>query len=105
MISVNPAIQNAMTQGLLSAPQLKSPSVGGAQGADFGNQLAEMLNSVNDAQNNAQTKQEDLITARKPTEVHDVMIAMEKASTTMQLTLAVRNKMLEAYQEIERLQV
>lgn len=33
------------------------------------------------------------------------MIAMEKASTAMQLTMQVRNKMLEAYQEISRMQV
>jgi len=33
------------------------------------------------------------------------MIALEKASTAMQLTLEVRNKLLEAYQEISRLQV
>jgi len=105
MISGNPAIQSAMAQGLLSSPQLKAPAVGAEKGPDFGQQLLDMLKDVNASQQDAQTKQEDLMTGRKPIEVHDVMISMEKASTTMQLTMAVRNKMLEAYQEIERLQV
>jgi flagellar hook-basal body complex protein FliE len=105
MISTNPAIQAALTQGLLTNPQVKAPSVGTEQGGDFGQQLMSMLKDVNSSQQEAKTKQEDLLTGRKPTEVQDVMIAMEKASTTMQLTLAVRNKMLDAYQEIEKLQV
>lgn len=39
------------------------------------------------------------------TDIHDVMIAVEKASISMQYTLQIRNKMLEAYQEIMRMQV
>jgi flagellar hook-basal body complex protein FliE len=38
-------------------------------------------------------------------DLHDVMIASEKASVAMSLTLQVRNKMVEAYQEVMRLQV
>ncbi len=38
-------------------------------------------------------------------DLHDVMIAAEKASVAMQLTLQVRNKMVEAYQDVLRMQV
>ena len=38
-------------------------------------------------------------------DLHDVMIASEKSSVAMQLTLQVRNKLVEAYQEIMRMQV
>ncbi|MOA27281.1 Flagellar hook-basal body complex protein FliE [compost metagenome] len=38
-------------------------------------------------------------------DLHDVMIAAEKSSVAMQLTLQVRNKLVEAYQEIMRMQV
>jgi flagellar hook-basal body complex protein FliE len=38
-------------------------------------------------------------------DVHQVMIALEQASTAMQLTLQVRNKLVEAYQEVIRMQV
>jgi flagellar hook-basal body complex protein FliE len=39
------------------------------------------------------------------TDVHEVMIAAEKAAISFQLLLAVRNKILEAYQEVMRMQV
>jgi len=37
--------------------------------------------------------------------VHDAMIAMEKADLSLRLTTKVRNKVVEAYQEIMRMQV
>jgi flagellar hook-basal body complex protein FliE len=37
--------------------------------------------------------------------VHDTMIAMEKADVSLRLTTKVRNKVVEAYQEIMRMQV
>lgn len=38
-------------------------------------------------------------------DVHGVMVAMEEASLSLQLALQVRNKLLEAYQELIRMQV
>ena len=38
-------------------------------------------------------------------EVHDVMIAAEEAQLTFELMLEVRNKLLEGYTEIMRMQV
>ena len=41
----------------------------------------------------------------KEVDLHEVMIASQKASVTMQLTLEIRNKAVEAYQEMMRMQV
>ncbi len=71
---------------------------------DFGHMLMDALKEVNHAQTESQRMQNDYMAGRQ-VEVHDVMIAMEKASTAMQLTLQVRNKLLEAYQEITRMSV
>jgi len=38
-------------------------------------------------------------------DISEVVIAGEKASIAVQLTMQVRNKMVEAYQEIMRMQV
>jgi flagellar hook-basal body complex protein FliE len=38
-------------------------------------------------------------------ELHQVMIAMEKSGTAMDLTVAVRNKLVQAYQEMTRMQL
>ena len=40
-----------------------------------------------------------------PADLHDVMIAMEKADISLRLMVQVRNKAVEAYQEIMRMQV
>ncbi len=102
-IAANPAIQEALSKGSLGA----GPKVGpeGVGGGDFAKQLMEVLGEVNDAQTKAGELQTDLMTGRKPVEVHDVMIGMEKAGIALQLTLAVRNKVLEAYQEVSRMQI
>ena len=41
----------------------------------------------------------------EPRDVHEVMIAMEKAGISLRLMVQVRNKILAAYEEIMRLQV
>ncbi|RKY86908.1 flagellar hook-basal body complex protein FliE, partial [candidate division KSB1 bacterium] len=38
-------------------------------------------------------------------DVHDVMVAVEKANTSFELMMEIRNKMLDAYREIMRMQV
>lgn len=102
-IAANPAIQEALTQGSLgAAPQAGPDAVGGG---DFAQQLMSVLGEVNETQNKAGELQTDLMTGRKPVEIHDVMIGMERAGLALQLTLAVRNKVMEAYQEVSRMQV
>lgn len=102
-------MQNAAIQGLLNAgglADLQKPKVSTPdKGQDFGKMLVDALGEVNDAQGQAKTLQQDLLTGRKDVDIHDVMIAQEKASTAFQLTMAVRNKALEAFQEINRLPI
>lgn len=79
---------------------------GSAQdGQDFTKQLMDVLNDVNGAQNNALQKQNDLMTGQHNVDYHDLMIDMEKASIALQLTVAVRNKLLEAYQSVSQTQI
>lgn len=101
-VPTNPAIASALQRGQLGSPTAKPAE---SRGEDFGSMLMDVMKEVNASQNNAKSMQEDLITNRRPVEYHDVMIAVEQASTAMQLTMAVRNKLLEAYQEINRMQV
>lgn len=71
---------------------------------DFAKMLTDALREVNDAQINAQTVQQNLIAGRK-VEPHELGIAMERASIALELTMQIRNKLVEAYQEIQRTQV
>ncbi len=98
----NPAIQQAALSGQIAVP---TPQAGPKAGEDFAQMLMDVMKDVNDAQQNAGQMQSDFITGQRPVEYHDLMIAIEKAGTAMDLTMAVRNKVLEAYQEIDRMQV
>ncbi|MBI1756960.1 MAG: flagellar hook-basal body complex protein FliE [Fimbriimonas ginsengisoli] len=75
-----------------------------AGGDDFRQTLMDVLKEVNSTQQDARAKQNALMTGQQ-VDYHDLMIAMEKASVALQLTMAVRNKILEAYQEVSRMQV
>lgn len=65
----------------------------------------DVLKEVNQAQNESRATQNAFMTGQPGVEYHDLMIAMERASVAMQLTLQVRNKVLEAYQEISKMQI
>ncbi len=82
----------------------KAKGAAGANGDDFAQTLMDAIQEVNQAQADSRNLQNSAI-AGQPVEPHDVMIAMERAGMSMQLTLQVRNKLLEAYQEINRMQV
>jgi len=102
---VNSALQQMASTGRIADLGVQKPQTAPSGGSNFGEMLVSALENVNGAQQDSKTIQEDFMTGRKPVEIHDVMIAQEKASTTMQLTLAVRNKALEAFQEINRLPI
>ena len=66
--------------------------------------LQENINKTNELQLNSDQLTEDFALG-KTDNIHQVMIAGEKAETSMKLTLAVQNKVIDAYKEIMRLQV
>ena len=70
----------------------------------FGSVLKTFVEDVNDLQNQASEKIEKLATG-EITDVHEVMIAVEEASTAMEFMLEIRNKIVEAYQEVMRMPV
>lgn len=70
----------------------------------FYDTLAHALEEVNDLQLNAQNKTRLLIAGRD-IELHQVMLAVQKAELALELTQTVSNKAVEAYQEIMRMQV
>lgn len=67
----------------------------------FGEVLGRYLNEVNGAQHRADELVERLALG-EPVEVHQVMLALNEASHALQMTLQVRAKLLEAYQELMR---
>ena len=70
----------------------------------FANSLKDAISKVNDQQIQSDTMTEKLINGGN-VELHEVMIASQKASITLNATMEVRNKVIEAYQEIMRMSV
>ena len=65
----------------------------------FGSMLREYVNDVNDMQVQADDQVRRAI-AGEDVDAHTVMLAVEKAGIAFDLVMQVRNKMLEAYQEV-----
>jgi flagellar hook-basal body complex protein FliE len=88
---------------------IASPTTGGAAGAakggdSFGKSLVDAVQSLDRIQQEADSTSGQLA-AGEPIDLHEVMIAQDKASLGMQFAVQVRNKMVEAYQEVMRMQV
>ena len=71
---------------------------------DFGTFLGKAIDTINSTQADADTAATDLVTG-KTTDLHTVMIAMQKAKVTFDLAVQVRNKALDAYNDLMRTQV
>lgn len=95
----------------LAVPRIDGPAAPGGSAADapagassFADTLARALDSVNALQLNGQEKARALADG-SATNIHDVTIALEQANIALQLTATVRNRAVEAYQEVMRMGV
>jgi flagellar hook-basal body complex protein FliE len=76
----------------------------GAVKAEFGSYLKDALGEANQLQQVADKAIQQLVAEGKG-DLQDTMVAMEKADISFRFMMQVRNKVLEAYQEIIRMQV
>ena len=84
--------------GTISAPAAAGPN------DVFGQLLRQFVSEVN-AHQQAAAETVRALQRGEPIPLHQAVIAMEEASVSFQLMVEVRNKLLEAYQELMRLQI
>ena len=82
-------------------PQMTASEVGGQS---FGNILLDQLRSLTELQNQAEAIQQDFV-AGKVDSLTDVIMAVQKADLALTFAMELRNKVIEAYQEISRTQL
>ncbi len=99
MISINPISDNSLIPEISGKV---SKTITDAPG--FGDRIKEALNDANELQLNAASVADQFVRGEIEN-VHDVMIAAEKAGTSLELVLEVRNKLLDAYREIMKMQM
>lgn len=104
-IGLTPAISNTVPLTLAPA------GVGGAgnaapggNGSSFGDLLTSVLSQLNAIENNAT----DIVAraaAGENVDIHDVMIATQTESLAFNTAVTVRNKLVEAYQQVMQMQM
>jgi flagellar hook-basal body complex protein FliE len=85
---------------------LLEPGIGRTQAVaqpDFARWMSEQVNEVNSQIRTAEESIAKLAVGEG--NLHQVMLDLEKARTAFQLTLQVRNKLLEGYQDLMRMQI
>jgi flagellar hook-basal body complex protein FliE len=94
------------SDALKPSPQTIKPvgkDPGKPQGA-FGDVLKQAVTEINQLQNSADRAITGVQLGQSGS-IHEAMIAIEKADISFRAMMQVRNKILEAYQEIMRMQV
>lgn len=85
-------------------PRAAAAAVPAGQGAGaFAESLAGLVDNVEQTQ--AEANQAITGMVDKTTDVHEAMIALQRAEMALQLTVQVRNKLVQAYQDIMRMPV
>ena len=70
--------------------------------SDFADKLKSVMENVNSRQNNSDTAVEKVISGELG--IHEAMLNLQEADTTLKLFMQTRNKVLDAYREIMRMQ-
>lgn len=86
------------------SPELSRTPDTRAVGNTFSEMLRTSVDSVNRQQVQADTAIKELLAGRNKN-IHETMLAIEKADASLKLMMQVRNKVLDAYKEIMRMQV
>ena len=79
-----------------------SDEAGGPNG--FMGSLKEAISHINDAQSGSSQAVDALVTGQT-TNIHQTMVALQQADVSFQLMMQVRNKLVSAYEEIQRMQI
>jgi len=100
----NQHLRNAVGQlGESAAPPKKEgESTPGA--VNFEEVIGEQISRLNESQVEGDNAIERFV-AGEETDLHNVMITIEEARMSMELAVQVRNKMIEAYKELNNMQL
>lgn len=79
-------------------------AIGGATSSGFMDSLQQAISKANDIQLGANQAAEALMTGQTQN-IHQTMVALQEADVSFQLMMQIRNKLVSAYEEIQRMQI
>ncbi len=94
---------NSIIGAIQALPTAAAGTLSGEAAPGFGSSLAQLVDSTESTNAEANRKVSSMLDGSG--DVHDAMIALQRAELTLQLTVQVRNKLVQAYQEIMRMPV
>ncbi len=106
------ALSSVALKAYSQAAQVKPVAVEGVRATtsttasatrSFSETVRQSLHAVNELQQDKARLVEEFASGKNQN-VHELMIGLQKAGLAMELTAAVRNKVMQAYQEVMRLQ-
>lgn len=87
----------------LTSPLREPEKKSGEATKSFGDVLKDAVASVNEVKQDAEKSVQELMTGENKN-LHETMIALQKADISFKLMMQIRNRLLEAYREISRMQ-
>jgi flagellar hook-basal body complex protein FliE len=103
-ITIQSNLQALQSPGAVGKIELRADSQDGQNGPSFADTLTQSLEKVNNLQKEADAAIKDFVSG-ETRNITETMIAVNKADLAFRLTMQVRNKIVEAYQEVLRTQV
>ena len=104
-----PAVDNLLAQMRIAAAAAglrePAPAAPATPGVNFADVLKSSLDSVAKVQANSEAMQKAFVLGDNSVSLSDTMISMQKASINLQATVQVRNKVVQAYNDIMNMQV
>jgi flagellar hook-basal body complex protein FliE len=97
------AITAKVITGVGTGAAAPASSLAGDGGEGFGAALSRLVGTVEQSQAGANQAVNGMLGGQ--VDVHDAMIALQRADLTLQFGVQVRNKLMTAYQEIMRMPV
>ncbi len=103
-VMIEPGTIRSVLTGEFPALGIKGGPGGAADGTDFADLLVQAIDRIESLTEERDQLSVDLALG-KPVELHQVMLASTKAQIALELLIELRNKLIEAYQQISSMPV
>lgn len=103
-VRIQQAVEQMRAVAAEAGQQAPAARAGEPEGAEFGEMLQSALGQVNDLQQ-ASSQKTDAFLRGDDISLTEVMVASQKSRVGFEAVKEVRNRLLEAYSEISRMQV
>ncbi|MGC4085801.1 MAG: flagellar hook-basal body complex protein FliE [Vicinamibacterales bacterium] len=100
-MAIDPISAGALSGALTGTTTPGAAGAAPGAGASFTSSLESLIESVNSTTSDANNAVNNMVTGTG--DVHSAMIALQRAETMLEFTVQVRNKLVQAYQDVMRM--